>query len=213
MSHLKLPKLYPITDASLSGLTHAEQVERLCAGGATFIQLREKRSSPREYHLDVVAAMRVARSLSARLVVNDRADIALASGAHGLHLGQDDLPVAAARALLGDDAIIGYSTHNVEQAIAAAALPVSYIAIGPVFETLTKERPDPVVGIEGVRRVRGEVPRVIPLVAIGGITLENARAVLEAGADSVAVISALLETGGDPREITRRTNEFLAALG
>lgn len=213
MSSVILPKLYPVTDARLSGLSHAEQVGRLCAGGASFIQLREKNLSPREYHLEVEAALRVARSRSARLIVNDRADIALAAGADGVHLGQDDLPVEAARALLGDDAVIGYSTHTVEQAIAAARLPVSYIAIGPVYETRTKEKPDPQVGLDGVRRVREAVPRTIPLIAIGGITRENARAVLEAGADSVAVVSALLKTGGDPSHIANLTSEFLSAIG
>lgn len=213
MSPITLPKLYAVTDARMSGLSHAEQVERLCAGGASFVQLREKHMSPRDFYLEVEAALRVAHACSARLIVNDRADIALAAGADGVHLGQDDLPIKAARSLLGDEAIIGYSTHTVEQAIAAARLPLNYIAIGPVYETSTKERPDPVVGLEGVRRVRDAVPRSIPLVAIGGITRENARAVLEAGADSVAVVSALLRTEGDPSRITRLTGEFSSALG
>ena len=205
-----LPKLYPITDRRLSGLSHAEQVACLADGGATFIQLREKHLSPREFYRAAEEALRVARERGVKLIVNDRADIALALGADGLHLGQDDMPPEAARALLGEGAIIGFSTHNVAQAVEAARLPVAYVAIGPVFATSSKSNPDPVVGLEGVARVRQAVGH-IPLVAIGGITRENARAVLEAGADSVAVIGALL-TPADPAEITRRTREFLGLL-
>jgi thiamine-phosphate pyrophosphorylase len=206
---LSLPKLYALTDARLSGLTHAEQVARLCAGGATLVQLREKHASPLEFYRAAEAALGVARAHGARLVVNDRADIALALGADGVHLGQDDLDPAAARRLLGPQAIIGYSTHGVEQALAAAALPVSYVAIGPVFATATKENPDPVVGLAGVRRVRAALPHALPLVAIGGITHENARAVLQAGADAVAVVGALLAA---PGQIAERTAAFLRRL-
>jgi thiamine-phosphate pyrophosphorylase len=211
MSLFKLPKLYPVTDARLSGLSHAEQVARLAGGGATFIQLREKHLSPREFYREAEAAVVVARARGVRLVVNDRADIALAAGADGVHLGQDDLDPEAARALLGPAAVVGYSTHSVEQAVAAARLPVSYIAIGPVFQTASKAQPDPVVGLEGVRRVRAAVGAV-PLVAIGGITRENARAVLDAGADTVAVISALLRHDQNPARITPLTRDFLSAL-
>jgi thiamine-phosphate pyrophosphorylase len=206
---LSLPGLYPITDARLTGLTHAEQVARLCAGGARFVQVREKHAGAGEFYRAAEAALRIARAHGARLVVNDRADIALAVGADGVHLGQDDLDPAAVRRLLGARAIIGYSTHSVAQAEAAAALPVSYVAIGPVFATTTKEKPDPVVGLEGVRRVRAALPPTLPLVAIGGITKENARAVLAAGADSVAVVGALLAA---PELITARTAAFLGVL-
>ena len=205
-----LPKLYAITDVSLSGLSHAEQVARLCEGGARLVQLREKRLSAREFYAEALEALRVARLFGARLVVNDRADVALAVGADGVHVGQDDMPPGAVRALLGVGACVGFSTHGVGQAIEAATLPVDYIAIGPAFATSSKENPDPVVGLEGVRRVREAVPGV-PLVAIGGVTAENARSLLEAGADSVAVIGALLNTS-DPAEITRRTRDFLARL-
>ena len=206
----ELPELYPITDRQVSGLSHAEQVARLCEGGARLVQLREKRLSPREFYAEAVEALRVARSFGARLIINDRADVALAVGADGVHVGQDDMPPGAVRALLGVGAFVGFSTHGVGQAIEAARLPVDYIAIGPAFATSSKENPDPVVGLEGVRRVREAVPGV-PLVAIGGVTAENARSVLEAGADSVAVIGALLNTS-DPAEITRRTRAFLAGL-
>jgi thiamine-phosphate pyrophosphorylase len=206
----ELPKLYPITDRRLSGLSHAEQVARLCEGGARLVQLREKELSPREFYAEALEALRVARTFGARVIVNDRADVALAWGADGVHLGQDDMPPAPARALLGDGAVVGFSTHNVEQAVEAARLPVDYIAVGPVFATSSKRNPDPVVGLEGVRRVRDSIGRV-PLVAIGGVTAESARSVLEAGADSVAVIGALL-SAADPAEITRRTRDFLARL-
>ena len=208
MPQITLPKLYPITDTRLTALSHAEQVALFSDGGATFIQLREKHLAPREFYQEAETALCVARERGVRLVINDRADIALALGADGVHLGQDDLPPEAARRLLGDDAIIGYSTHNIEQALQAARYSVDYIAIGPVFATVSKVNPDPVVGLDGLRRVRDGIGH-IPLVAIGGITRENAPDVLDAGADAVAVISALLD--GDAREITRRTREFLVS--
>ncbi|MBA3443164.1 MAG: thiamine phosphate synthase [Pyrinomonadaceae bacterium] len=208
MTHFPLPKLYPITDARITGLSHAEQVARLSEGGATLVQLREKHLSPREFYREAEAALRVAHERGVRLIINDRVDIALALGADGVHLGQDDLPPEAARELLGPDVIIGFSTHNIDQAIGAARLPVDYIAIGPIFATLSKENPDPVVGIDGLRRVREQASHM-PIVAIGGITERNARSVIEAGADAVAVISALLR---EPSSITGRTHEFIQFL-
>lgn len=205
---INLPKLYPITDAWLSGLSHAEQVRRLSMGGATFVQLREKHLAPREFYCEAQEAMRVARSRGVRLIINDRVDIALALHADGVHLGQDDLPPEAARELLGQQAIIGFSTHSVEQASVAARLPVDYLAIGPIFETSSKENPDPIVGLDGLRRVR-EIVGEIPLVAIGGISLENIGEVLKAGADAVAVISLLL---AQSPEIETRTREILTTL-
>ena len=187
----QLPRLYPITDTRLSGLSHATQVARLCDSGAPLIQLREKHLSPRAFYREAEAAQRVAREYGARLIINDRADIALALGADGVHLGQDDLPVEAARQLLGAEAIIGHSTHSVAQARTAASWPLDYIAIGPVFATATKANPDPVIGLDGVRRVREAIGPEVSLVAIGGITWDNALGVLAAGANSVAIISAL----------------------
>lgn len=207
----ELPKLYPITDRSLSGLSHAGQVARLCEGGARLVQLREKHLSPREFYAEVLEAVRVARACGAKVVVNDRVDVALAAGADGVHVGQDDVPPEAVRALLGAGKIVGFSTHSVGQAAEAARLPVDYVAIGPVFDTSSKENPDPVVGLEGVRRVRAAVGNAVKLVAIGGITAETAPSVLEAGADSVALIGALLNTS-DPAEITRRARALLARL-
>ena len=204
---MNLPKLYPITDARLSGLSHAEQVARLADGGATFIQLREKHLSPREFYHATAAALDVVRAhTGVRLIVNDRADIALALGADGVHLGQDDLDPAAARRLLGTNFIIGYSTHSVAQAIEAARLPLDYIALGPIFDTHTKENPAPTLGLDALRQARARIDPSIPLVAIGGITHTNARAALDAGANSLALVSALLDP---PDSITRRTEDFI----
>jgi thiamine-phosphate diphosphorylase len=197
--------LYPITDVKASGLSHAEQVARLIEGGATLIQLREKRLSPREFFKDATEALDIARSHGVQIIINDRVDIALALGADGVHLGQNDLPPEAARNLLGNVAVIGYSVHSATQAQAAVGMPIDYLGIGPVFPTLTKENPDPVVGVTELREIR-EIAK-IPLVAIGGITPDNASKVLEAEVDAVAMISALLES---PLEITSRTQEFLS---
>lgn len=172
------------------------------------MQLREKQLSPREFYREAEEALRVALSLGVRLIINDRVDIARALSADGVHLGQDDLPPAAAREILGDQAIIGFSTHSVEQAVKAARLPVDYIAIGPIFPTSSKENPDPVVGLDRLRRVR-EVVGQIPLVAVGGIRPENIKDVLKAGADCVAVISVLLTS---PAGIEGSTREILADI-
>ena len=201
-----LPRLYAITDAS-AGLSHVEQVEAFARGGARWVQVRDKRAAGRELYEIVVAALAVARPLGVKIVVNDRVDIALAAGADGAHVGQEDLPAEAAREILGLDRIVGVSTHTAEQAREAASLPVDYVAIGPVFATATKENPDAVVGLEGVRAARAVVP--MPLVAIGGITLEHAPEVIAAGADSVAVVSDL-RVGGS---LDARVREYLAALG
>lgn len=203
-----LPKLYPITDVRVSGLSHREQVARLVAGGAALVQLREKHLGPREFYTEAAEALKLAQASGVRLIINDRADIALALGADGVHLGQDDLPPEAARALLGADAIIGFSTHSVEQASAAVHLPINYLAIGPVFPTSSKENPDPVVGLEGLRRVR-RATGDLPLVAIGGITLESAPEVIRAGADSVALMSALLKNASGIETRTRELSNLL----
>lgn len=187
----KLPKIYPITDAGLSRLSHVEQVRKLIAGGATLIQLRDKTASPCDFYAASVAAIEFARSRDVKIIINDRVDIALAAGADGVHLGQADMPPAAARAVLGEKAIVGYSTHSLEQAATAARSPVDYIAIGPVFPTQTKKDPDEVVGLEGIRSVRSEI-NDLPIVAIGGIIGDNLSAVLTAGADSAAIISGIL---------------------
>lgn len=198
-----LPRFYPITDVRLSGLSHSEQVERLAAGGATMIQLREKTASPREFYYAALEAMKVARGLNIRIIINDRVDIAIAVNADGVHLGQEDVPPDHARRLLGESRIVGFSTHGEKQAVEADSLPVDYIAIGPVFQTSTKENPDAVVGLEAIAATKRQTSK--PLVAIGGITLSRAASAIEAGADSVAVISDLFSTG----DISERTREFI----
>jgi len=203
-----LPRVYAITDVELSGLSHAEQVRLLSLGGASLIQLREKKMPALEFYQQARAAVEVAAGCGVRLIINDRLDIALAVGAAGVHLGQDDVPADAARALMGAAAVVGYSTHCVEQAIAAAKLPIDYLAIGPIFATTTKSDTAPVLGLEGLRAVRQAIGE-FPLVAIGGITTANARSVIEAGADSVAVISALLS---QPDQITQATQTLLRFL-
>ena len=204
----RLPKIYPLTDAGLTGLTHAEQVRRLANGGALLIQLRDKTSGARDFLESAKAALVAARECGVQLIINDRADIAAAAGADGVHLGQDDLPVAAARELLGAKAIIGVSTHSVSQAEAATKLAIDYLALGPVFSTGTKDDTAPEVGLEGLKVVRSKVGE-FPLVAIGGITVDRALDVLQAGANSVAVISALLR---NPHEIATQTARLLHAV-
>jgi len=199
-----LPKIYPITDVSISKLSHLEQFKRLIEGGATVIQLREKTASPREFYESAREVLALAEERNVKIIINDRADVAFVLKTD-VHLGQDDLPPRAARQLLGNNAIIGFSTHSVRQAVEAVKLPVDYIAVGPVFATKTKQNPEKTVELEGVKRVR-EAIGDFPLVAIGGITLENAGDVFDAGADSVAVIGDLLF---EPDKITEKMKRYL----
>jgi thiamine-phosphate pyrophosphorylase len=189
-SSFRLPQVYPITDTQISGLSHADQVALFAERGATVVQLREKRATSLQFYEAAKAALAVANERGVQLIVNDRVDIALAIGATGVHLGQDDLPPEIARRLLGDEAVIGYSTHSVAQALEASRLPIDYLAIGPIFATSTKENPDPVVGLEGLRAVKSAIGS-LPLVAIGGIKPVHTVEVLETGVDSVAMISGL----------------------
>lgn len=205
---MQLPQVYALTDVRLSGLSHAEQVELLSLGGASLIQLREKQMPALEFFEEAKAAVVAAEQRGVQLIINDRVDVALAVGAHGVHLGQDDLPPEAARKLLGADAIVGFSTHTVDQALEAVKLPIDYLAIGPIFPTTSKTDTFPVLGLEGLRAVRRAVGE-FPLVAIGGITHANARDAVEAGADSVAVISALLS---DPNRITELTRSLIQTV-
>ncbi len=204
--NFNLPKIYPITDTRIAKLSHAEQVEKLIEGGAEIIQLREKYASPKDFYEFVKEALKLARRHKVKIIINDRVDIALALKADGVHLGQDDLPPEYARKILGEKAIIGFSTHNLEQAARAARLPINYLAIGPVFATRTKENPENVVGIEGIKNAR-EAVGDFPLVAIGGITLKNFQEVLQTGADSVAVVSNLMS---DANKIILKMKQFLS---
>lgn len=206
---LTLPKIYPITDRQLSGLSHAEQVQQLINGGATFVQLREKHLPPIDFLREAEAASKVAGNNRVTLIINDRVDIAMAISARGVHLGQDDLPVEAARRLLQDDTLIGFSTHTQHQLETAVRLPIDYVAFGPVFTTGTKQDHDPTVGLEQLRAVRN-IAADLPLVAIGGITAANVQAVLEAGADSVAVIAAVV---GERSKIEHNMRKLLELAG
>lgn len=174
-------------------------------GGARIVQFREKYAAPREWFEDLRNAVEICRQSNVISIVNDRADLALAAGADGVHLGQTDLPPDAARRVLGDAAIIGYSTHSIEQAEKALGQSIDYLAFGPVFPTTTKEDPDAVVGIDLLRQV-SDIAGEMPIVAIGGIDLGNAATVFAAGAESVALISAIVTDGAS---ITERTNEFV----
>jgi thiamine-phosphate pyrophosphorylase len=196
-------RLYPLTDRRLSGLSHAEQVSQLSEAGAPLLQLREKSLSPLDFYLEAEAALRVARERGTKIIINDRVDIALALKADGVHLGQEDLPPEAARRLLGPEAIIGFSTHNLDQARLAAKMPVDYIAIGPIFATSTKATSDSAIGLEELRLVRQAVG-TIPLAAIGGITLENSQDVVSAGADAIAAVSDIWIPTGQAASQTRR---------
>jgi thiamine-phosphate pyrophosphorylase len=187
---LDATRTYPITDKSLSGLSLAEQVAEFAKRGMTLVQLRGKNLSSGEFYREVDQAMSVARQNGIKIIVNDRVDIALAVNSDGVHLGQDDLSVEAARRLLGPDVIIGFSTHNLAQAQQAARLPIDYLAIGPIFPTSTKDSSNPAVGLAGLTAVRHALPG-IPVVAIGGVNAANREAVIAAGADAVAVISDL----------------------
>ncbi len=191
------------------GLGVEQAAEAVLEGGARILQIRHKGLFRRE---TLAAADRVAElchRAGALMMMNDRADVALMVGS-GLHVGQDDLPAKAVRKLLGEGRTIGLSTHNEGQMRAAAEEPVDYVALGPIYGTATKADPDPVVGLEGLARLQPLSRRAV--VAIGGIRRENARAVIEAGADAVAVIADLL-----PEELTKytlraRTEEWVQLL-
>jgi thiamine-phosphate pyrophosphorylase len=209
---LTLPRLYAILDGDLAlarGLDPGDVFDIWADAGITLVQLRAK-------HWPTGKLLNLARTLAERarrhgvtLIVNDRADIARLARADGVHVGQDDLAPSDVRRVAGAAMLVGLSTHTDGQVRDAAAQPLDYLAIGPVFGTTTKERADAAVGTEGVRRaVAIAADRHVPVVAIGGITLDRAEAVLTAGAQSVAVIADLL--AGDPR---RRARAFVTALG
>jgi len=210
---LPLPRIYPILDTGAleaRGLGLAETAAAMIEGGARILQIRHKTLwTPAVYEAAQQVASLCARA-NAILIVDDRADFARLLGA-GLHLGQDDLSPADARTLLGDEPIIGYSSHNAAQLRDAAAEPVDYLALGPIFGTSSKQNPDPVVGLEELRRCRALAAK--PLVAIGGITRENAHSVFAAGADSAAVIADLLPAGAAGAEIRRRMEEWCCIAG
>ena len=207
------PRFYPILDVATlqrRGCSLRESAAAMIEGGAHAMQLRLK-GNPSQRHLeDADSVAELCRRHGVLWIVNDRADVALLTGA-GLHLGQDDLPAATARGLLGETAIIGLSTHNAAQMRAATLEPVDYVAIGPVFATASKEKPDPEVALEGLAQVR--MLTNLPLVAIGGITRENVESVLEAGADAVAVIGDLYPDPCDPSNLRQRVRDWTRLTG
>ena len=199
-----LPRLYAIIDpAQAGGRSSVEVAAALLAAGVRLIQYRDKQASSRELYASAQQVAECVRQAGGIFIVNDRADVARAVDADGVHVGQEDLPVESARALLGPGKMIGSSTHVLEQVREADRSTADYVAFGPIFPTASKENPEAVVGLGGLGEARKATRK--PLVAIGGITLENARAVIEAGADSVAVIRGLV---GAP-DICKRAEEFL----
>jgi thiamine-phosphate pyrophosphorylase len=197
--------------AARAGWTVPALADAYVSGGARFIQLRAKAAGGRIFLEMCEAVVTRAHAAGGVVIVNDRADIARFARADGVHLGQDDLPPAMARQMVGGEAIIGFSTHTIEQVRAASRMPVDYIAVGPIFGTTSKDTGYPAVGTALVREARTFLSAAgldTPIVAIGGITLDNAATVLEAGATSVAVISDLLSTG-DP---AARVRAYLSNL-
>jgi len=205
-----LPRLYPIVDEGFvarSGLDVVHYAEELRAAGVELLQYRNKCGSPQEI-LRVAALMREAfAGIDCRLIMNDRADLAALARWDGVHVGQGDLSPGDVRRLVGAGRWVGVSTHTDEQVRTADERDVEYIAVGPVFATGTKLDAEPVIGLDGVRRARALSKK--PIVAIGGITRENARSVIDAGADSVAVISALVVREESVEKVTR---DFLDIL-
>lgn len=188
---ISLPRLYSILDAAffLSTRDLVDYAKALAAGGCTLLQYRNKGGNARVM-LEQARELKKCLGDSVRWMMNDRADLCLAAEFDGVHVGQEDLSPESVRKIIGPDRWLGVSTHNPEQLREADLTSADYLAIGPVFSTSSKDKPDPVVGLEGVRRARALTQK--PLVAIGGITRANAASVIEAGADSVAVISDLL---------------------
>ena len=198
------PPLYAILDPSLISRPPLEIAASLANAGVTLIQLRDKRASARTLLATTKELVAQLSPLGVRIIVNDRPDVAAIAGAGGVHVGQEDVPVEAARRVCGSACWVGVSTHNVSQLREAAGTSADYIAVGPIFPTSTKENPDPVVGIDFVREARRLTDK--PIVAIGGITVATAGDVFRAGADSVAVIRDLA-AASDPAS---RAREYLA---
>ena len=199
------PALYAILDA-----TPAQSIEslvslakKLADAGVQLVQLRAKRLPARQFQ-EIATALVAATPVSVKIIINDRPDIASITHAAGVHVGQEDLPMAAARQICPTPQWVGISTHNLEQLRAASDTSADYIAVGPIYPTITKENPDPVVGLDLIRAARKLTRK--PLVAIGGITIKSAGEVFRAGADSVAVISDLLNA----RVPAQRAREYLA---
>jgi thiamine-phosphate pyrophosphorylase len=204
---LVLPRLYVILDSALLTIPAQQCAQELAEVGVSLLQYRNKVASARELlktSRDLAAGL---VPLGVSLVVNDRPDVAVLAGATGVHVGQDDPPADQARFVVGSGMWVGISTHSLEQFQQAAETSADYLAVGPVFATSSKANPDPVIGTELIRRVRPLTDK--PVVAIGGITLENAASVIDAGANSVAVISDILRAA----KRAERARQYLELLG
>jgi thiamine-phosphate pyrophosphorylase len=208
LKRLVLPRLYVILDAALLTVPETECAEKLVAAGVRLLQYRNKGASASELFERSKRLSALLVPAGVTFIVNDRADVASATEASGVHVGQEDLGAEAARSVIGTGKLLGVSTHTSEQFKQAIATSADYVAVGPVFSTSTKANPDPVVGIELIRRIRPLTDK--PIVAIGGITLDRAAKVIQAGADSVAVISDVL-LAPDPGQRARQYIELLGA--
>jgi thiamine-phosphate pyrophosphorylase len=203
---LVLPRLYVILDAALITSPERDCATSLAEAGVRLLQYRNKSASSRQYLDSCRGLSDLLRPRGVSFFVNDRPDVAFLASAAGVHVGQDDLEVEQARRVVGPDKLVGVSTHNLEQLEKAAASSADYIAVGPIFSTSSKANPDPVVGLDLLRRARALTDK--PIVAIGGISLERAASAIEAGADSVAVISGIL-SAADPAQ---RAREYITTL-
>jgi len=200
-----IPIIYPIIDSSLVTLDNiGKTAEAIIDGGAKILQLRAKSLSSKEFLETARIIRKITKDKGTVFIVNDRVDIALLTDADGVHLGQDDLPVKEARRLLGNNKIIGYSTHNLREALEAVRLPVDYISFGPIFPTKTKEDAQTPKGLKLLSEVRKAVE--IPIVAIGGITETNMAHVLKEGVEGVAMISEILTV----KDISQKINRVIA---
>jgi thiamine-phosphate pyrophosphorylase len=204
---LVLPRLYVILDAALLKIPAKECAKSLVGAGVRLIQYRNKSATGRELFETSRELAEYLNPLGVQFIVNDRADVAALAGARGVHVGQDDLGVEQAREVMGAGKLVGLSTHNAGQFRGALGTSADYIAVGPIFATGSKENPDPVVGVGFVRETRAMTDR--PTVAIGGITLERAAEVIEAGADSVAIISDILSA----ENAGKRARDYVDLLG
>jgi thiamine-phosphate pyrophosphorylase len=205
---LVLPRLYVILDAALITSSEIDCALSLAEAGVRLLQYRNKSAPARQYLESSRKLAEVLLPQGVTFFLNDRPDVAFLAGATGVHVGQDDLEVEQARQIVGRDKLVGVSTHNLEQFERAAASSADYIALGPIFSTSSKANPDPVVGLDLLRKARALTDK--PVVAIGGISLERAAAVIEAGADSVAVISGILGAP-DPAQRARQYIDTLAS--
>jgi thiamine-phosphate pyrophosphorylase len=206
-----LPRLYAILDAGVygrRGISLEGAAGELKAAGVTLVQYRDKDAGPQEILRSAEVIRGAFAGADCRLILNDRADLAVLAGWDGVHVGQDDLAPEDARRVVGVERLVGVSTHSDEQVRVADGSGADYVAVGPVFATGTKVDAEPVIGLDGVRRARVLTGK--PIVAIGGITRENVRSVIEAGADSVAVISGLLCEGEPVEQVAK---DFLKILG